>query len=145
MAEAPTQKIKRYQSIEELAVQLRDSDYSLEFIQEHLVFKRHNTTDALLYETEIEKIKVRTEPGKTAWRTVLEHYKRLRLEDELNEVNKRLYELDAPLIHQAYNAIYIDTVAFFWVMVTLGIDLAAPRASNMRNSVASKYIQKALS
>lgn len=127
--------------IEELAVKIRQSGYDEENVKRLLLEERNSTVNALLMETTSGRITLDTEQGKSLWRTVLSHYSELNLEKGLIDVESRLYDACAPLVHKALLAIRADARGMLFAGCTFGVGLAGPVVKKTRNKEIKRYLE----
>ncbi len=133
-------KLKAYQSLEELAVQIRQSDYSLDLIREHLNFNRSDITNALLIDTQEGKLEIDGR-GREVWKIVLGHYRNLGLEDDLFCIEQELYERLSPFREFFLNA-YASFCGGFLMALSFGTILVNPIIKKTKEKPQHKYIAK---
>lgn len=113
-------------------------------IREALELDLDSTVDALLRATERERIKLDSEPGKSAWRAVLDFSRAHVPEKELTAIKSELFDLTAPRHWRVPVGALADTLGALCAVVTLGIVLPDSIISDIRRVACRHYFQRRL-
>jgi len=129
---------KCYETIEELVVNIRNSNYNLNEIKQYLASNRIDAERALLKETNESRIKLDSEHGKNLWQTILGNCKLSGLERELDILESDLYRIFRPFDEGSYEWFH----AFMCVITPIKSKLRRKWVEEPHEKKRRKYFSK---
>ena len=100
--------------------QLEKVKYDKDEVREFLKKDYRNTLSAIIWATETGKINIKREEGKTIWRNILEYSHTNSMQDQVVEIEEKLYDIYSPE-RKEFSEIHADAFGLFLTGLTIGI------------------------
>ena len=126
----------------EVAAKLEAGKYEERVVRDCLTSYPVATLRSLLDATIAEDIRLHTEPGHSAWRTVFSYCWQHGRKEDLEGIAEELFEVAGPLLWKGFLAVGVDAFAVLCVVMTLGLVPVAPLIRRIHSRVRSKYFER---